>query len=111
MFTPFQGLPLGSRPFLISLFGMRPTSTVALLPLLVAHAYSYTLTGSSHARSAVSTAASLRQARFVCPVMQDVAVRENLRNIAIVAHVDHGKTTLVDAMLESAKAITVGSHP
>ena len=23
----------------------------------------------------------------------------NLRNIAIVAHVDHGKTTLVDAML------------
>ncbi len=25
--------------------------------------------------------------------------RDNLRNIAIVAHVDHGKTTLVDAML------------
>jgi len=27
------------------------------------------------------------------------AVRTDLRNIAIVAHVDHGKTTLVDAML------------
>jgi len=32
-------------------------------------------------------------------VLHRPAVREDLRNIAIISHVDHGKTTLVDAML------------
>lgn len=38
------------------------------------------------------------------------AVRPDLRNVAIVAHVDHGKTTLVDAMLWQTGAFGEHAH-
>ncbi len=40
------------------------------------------------------------------PGSADHAMRTDLRNIAIVAHVDHGKTTLVDAMLRQSGAFS-----
>lgn len=64
------------------------------------------LSGHSRSRSrgaaVAAQTAPAETAQIDDTAVSSKATRNDLRNIAIVAHVDHGKTTLVDAMLLSA---------
>ena len=75
----------------------------AVLPL-AAQAVALVLAAGGPLRAAAGGDASAPSSIVGCPM----GTREDIRNVAIVAHVDHGKTTLVDALLRQTGAF--GAH-
>src|SRR5205823_1438812 len=52
----------------------------------------------------------LRMVYYIAILKEGIMIQRNLRNIAIIAHVDHGKTTLVDGMLRQGNVFRANQN-
>lgn len=66
--------------------------------------------GSSHQRLPSTTSTMMTMTMPLTFSLRFLTTRDDVRNIAVIAHVDHGKTTLVDALLQQSGTLTTARN-